>query len=1006
MVKLPFGKKDGNAPGSKPAKATTRYPFVGAPLSPSWKVVDKYPLNAPFAYAVIAEDPGSGTRKYFVDEVNLSPREASIYTYLLDTLESELSVPRSEIDPRAYFLEQAKRLVKKYSIKASQLSWPKINYFAERDLVGFGIIDGVMRDTQIEDITVDGVGKPLFIFHRRYDNIETNMNFLHDEELDNVIARLAHMAGKHVSTAFPIVQGTLPGRHRLAATYRREISPYGGTLTIRKFREDPLTITGSGKTTLLNALLTLTRMNSKIVTIEEVQEINIAHQNWSALVSRESYGTGDDTSGEVGLFQLVKATMRMRPDILVVGEVRGEEAYVLFQAISTGHGGLCLPPWESLPVVVDGRPTLTTIGELYDGQSEASETLHVQGQDIAYPKSELLVPSYDVAENKATLSRVKRISRRHFDGKLLTIHTVGGTDGTVTQDHPILVLRDGKISRICAKDAKIGDLVPSADELPMVGTSSPPEQIDLIDELMKSPAREKVIVKSVRDLLYGQTKGQLAALLGVRDRTIDDYRKKDYIPLQKYLLLKDENHDRRFLRYRKSPHAIPAILQLNRAFARLIGFYLAEGSAGPGKVDLSFNTNETEFIKEVADSLSRSFGVPVAVVNTGENSTQVVAKDKLLSLIFTTVLRAGNDSYSKRVPDVVFRMRPELMKEVLDTYFLGDGCGFEGADGRVGCLASTSSEQLAHGVYYTMLLTGYHVLVGKDKRNDSWKLTVAGGENLRRFVENFSLGSSLRGKINKGDPGLVEKVPIEYVLSRGSHYLLRTRSNEGNRFISKQVLDRLNLPRPNGVYFTEITQITSRHYNGYVYDLYEVEKTHNFVHGFGLITSNCTLHADDVTSAIQRLTSKPMDVPPSFIPFLDLVFTVRRIAIPLPGGSFKTMRRVLSVDEVVSVGNYVRMFKWDPGSDKQMASPMKTSVKLARLARDTGTTVPELMSEIERRSIILRWAQQRDIRNFRELSLIFEEYRSHSKEMFERAREDLGKAGLVMQTEIGEGFKV
>ena len=168
----------------------------------------------------------------------------------------------------------------------------------------------------------------------------------------------------------------------------------------------------------------------------------------------------------------------------------------------------------------------------------------------------------------------------------------------------------------------------------------------------------------------------------------------------------------------------------------------------------------------------------------------------------------------------------------------------------------------------------------------------------------------------------------------------------------------------------------------------------------------CTLHADDVTSAIQRLTSKPMDVPPSFIPFLDLVFTVRRIAIPIAGGGFRTMRRVLSVDEVVSVGSYVRMFKWDPGSDKQLASPMKTSVKLARLARDTGTTIPDLMSEIERRGIVLRWAQQREIRNFRELSLIFEEYRAHSNEIFERAREDLGKAGLVMQAEMREGFKL
>src|ERR1700688_1879175 len=102
LVKLPFGKKGSDVPGSKNAKPTIRYPFVGAPLSPTWKVFDKYPLNAPFAYAVIAEDPGTGTRKYFVDEVVLSQREASIYSYLLDTLESELSVPRSEIDPRAY----------------------------------------------------------------------------------------------------------------------------------------------------------------------------------------------------------------------------------------------------------------------------------------------------------------------------------------------------------------------------------------------------------------------------------------------------------------------------------------------------------------------------------------------------------------------------------------------------------------------------------------------------------------------------------------------------------------------------------------------------------------------------------------------------------------------------------------------------------------------------------------------------------------------------------------
>jgi archaeal flagellar protein FlaI len=99
--------------------------------------------------------------------------------------------------------------------------------------------------------------------------------------------------------------------------------------------------TASGKTTLLNSIISLTRPSSKIVTIEETQEINIHHQNWVPLVSRLGYGSGIDKIGEVALFDLVKASMRMRPDILIVGEVRGEEAYVLFQAISTGHGGMC-----------------------------------------------------------------------------------------------------------------------------------------------------------------------------------------------------------------------------------------------------------------------------------------------------------------------------------------------------------------------------------------------------------------------------------------------------------------------------------------------------------------------------------------------------------------------------------------------------------------------------------------------------------------------------------------
>lgn len=349
-----------------------RLPFTGTQIPPSWKVIERYPVNSPFAYAVVAQSPLQAKR-YFLDEVPLTRTEAAIYSYLLDALEAELTVPREQVNPRQYFADQARKILLKYSIRVPAASWSKIIYFAERDLVGFGVLDGMMRDPNIEDVSIDSLAKPLFIYHKNHESLETNIALSDEEQLDNMITRLSHMAGKHVSTAFPIVQGTLPGRHRLVATFRREVSPQGSSATIRKFREDPMTIvdmlnvglldhhmaayawylmgnratavvvgaTGAGKTTLLNAILTLTRMSTKLVTIEEVQEINIPHLNWTSLVSRESYAATEEKAGEVGLFDLVKAAMRMRPDILVVGEVRGEEAYVLFQAISTGHGGLC-----------------------------------------------------------------------------------------------------------------------------------------------------------------------------------------------------------------------------------------------------------------------------------------------------------------------------------------------------------------------------------------------------------------------------------------------------------------------------------------------------------------------------------------------------------------------------------------------------------------------------------------------------------------------------------------
>jgi len=351
---------------------------IAIPVSPTimnGEEVERYPIKEPYLYITIARDE-IGTPMYLIDEPALTEEEIGVYSKLMSVLQYELQAPYDGIDPKQYFAEQAKRMITRYAMSMGatpNITWNKVYYYVTRDMVGYGPLEAMMHDPNIEDVSIDGVGRGVYVWHKKYESLRTNLMFNTEKQLDDTVVRLVHMSGKHISTAYPIVDATMPGRHRLTATFRKEISQYGSTVTIRKFREDPFTIidllnfktmshemaaytwllmehgvssiivgaTASGKTTLLNSIVSLTRPNAKIVTIEEVHEINIYHQNWVPLVSRLGYGLGDEKVGEIPLFNLVKASMRMRPDFLIVGEVRGEEAFVLFQAISTGHGGMC-----------------------------------------------------------------------------------------------------------------------------------------------------------------------------------------------------------------------------------------------------------------------------------------------------------------------------------------------------------------------------------------------------------------------------------------------------------------------------------------------------------------------------------------------------------------------------------------------------------------------------------------------------------------------------------------
>lgn len=253
--------------------------------------------------------------------------------------------------------------------KEAEESKNKIFYSLFQDFLGFGKIDIIMKDHGIEDISCDGHHVQIFIYHKTYDAISTNVWFDDEWQLNSFVVRLAQICGKQISIYSPIVDGKLPGGSRLQCTLARTVTR-GSTFTIRKFKENPLTPidligfksisvdmaayfwmaiekgasilfcggTASGKTTALNALSLFISSQHKIVTIEDTRELNLPHKNWIAGTTRQGFSASDDKTGkDIDMFDLIRAALRQRPKVVMVGEVRGKEAYSLFQAMSTGH---------------------------------------------------------------------------------------------------------------------------------------------------------------------------------------------------------------------------------------------------------------------------------------------------------------------------------------------------------------------------------------------------------------------------------------------------------------------------------------------------------------------------------------------------------------------------------------------------------------------------------------------------------------------------------------------
>ena len=351
----------------------------------------RYPVLPPFAFIHIYWDEKANELVYDVEEPILDKSEIELFELIQLGLEEIINISYVKAAKANVLIKYLEKNVQSILIelgaKISLETYKKLMYFIYRNAVGFNEIEALLNDYYVEDIECNGINFPLYIVHRKYQNLRTNVIFKSSQHLTDFVEKLAQKSGRYISYAKPLLDGTLPDGSRVNATYTEDITTRGPTFTIRKFTKEPwtpihliqfktaspealafawiaiehkfniMTIgeTASGKTTFLNAIATFIPPEARICSIEDTRELNLPHSNWLPAVTRSGFGMPNvlgQQFGEITLFDLLRETFRQAPDYVIVGEVRGEETCVLFQGMASGHPSFATFHAASVPTLV------------------------------------------------------------------------------------------------------------------------------------------------------------------------------------------------------------------------------------------------------------------------------------------------------------------------------------------------------------------------------------------------------------------------------------------------------------------------------------------------------------------------------------------------------------------------------------------------------------------------------------------------------------------------------
>jgi flagellar protein FlaI len=938
------------------------------------------------------------------------------------------AVAEITIDPESFLDREKKReAFLKEVLALMDLRYPEIpkhkqRAFAElivQNMIGYGLLEPLLNDDSLEEVMVVGTRKHVYVYHRRHGMCKTNIVFESDSEIEKIINRIARSIGRRVDLTSPLLDARLSDGSRVNATIP-PVSLDGPSLTIRKFRKDPLTVvdiinfgtlttelaaflwlvaegygvkpanflvsggTGSGKTTTLNCLGSFIPPTDRVISIEDTAELQLPIEHWIRLETRPPNVEG---KGEINMEMLLKNTLRMRPDRIIVGEVRGAEAKTLLAAMNTGQNG-CLGTLHANTA----RETITRL---------TSAPMNVP--KIMIPSLDFIFMQNRFSYKGKTVRRITEIAEvvgiEDGEVKLNIIYEWDPRDDTIKPTGVPCVLK-GRIAELRGisleqVDAEIERRKRVLDYMVENNLRSIAEVGRMIREYYVNPERLLQEISGIKKseekkprrrrtyLLLGEEDEEEAEEVVLEEnahrrivRVENEKNPRYLVPLpklssrEKQLLEDIEN--RAVKEINIDPESIPDREERKRVFMQRVlevieRFFpevrlakrkdmaklVVNNMVGYSLLEFLLSDDHLEEIMVIGTKKPvyvnhRDYGncKTNLIFDTDEEITRIIEK------IATSVGRRIDKSsplLDARLPDGS-RVNATIPPISLDGPTLTIR-KFRSQPLTVVNLIEFRTLNVEVAAYLWLVVEGLGIKPGN--------VLAAGGAGSGKTTTLNVLCSFIpeTERVITIEDTAELTLPVEHVVR------LETRppnvEGEGEVTMDDLVKNTLRM-RPDRIIVGEVRGREAR-------TLFTAMNTgHDGCMG--------TVHANSAKETLIRLTNPPMEVPEIMLPALDLILMQNKIY-----HENKTLRRITEVAEVVSDEHgrvsLNNVYEWDPRRDDLVATGVPSILK-QKLARLKGISAKELEEELRRREKVLSWMVENHITDIRDVSKTFNRYYS------------------------------